>query len=46
MPDIRIASLTVPRTARYAAFGPEPAHASEWWIVIHGYGQLAADFLA
>ncbi len=45
MPELRIASLTVPRTARYAAFGPAPAAASEWWIVIHGYGQLAADFL-
>ena len=46
MPEIRTASLTVPRTARYAAFGPAPALASEWWIAIHGYGQLAADFLA
>lgn len=46
MPEIRLASLTVPRTARYAAFGPAAAEASEWWIVIHGYGQLAADFLA
>lgn len=45
MPEIRLASLTVPRTARYAAFGPAPASASEWWIVLHGYGQLAADFL-
>lgn len=46
MPEIRSASLTVPRTARYAAFGPPPASASEWWIVFHGYGQLAADFVA
>ena len=46
MPELRSASLTVPRTARYSAFGPAPASAHEWWIVIHGYGQLAADFLA
>jgi predicted esterase len=45
MPELRSVSLTVPRTARYAAFGPAPALAREWWIVIHGYGQLAADFL-
>jgi predicted esterase len=45
MPDVRLALLTVSRTARYAAFGPAPALAGEWWIVIHGYGQLAADFL-
>lgn len=46
MPDIRTAHLTVPRTARYAAFGPSSAAAAEWWIALHGYGQLAADFLA
>jgi predicted esterase len=46
MPDIRLASLTVPRTARYAAFGPPPADAGEWWVVLHGYGQLAGEFLA
>ena len=46
MPDIRLASLVVPRTARYAAFGPAPAAAGEWWIALHGYGQLAAEFLA
>lgn len=44
-PDLRLASLTVPRTARYATFGPPPALAEAWWIVFHGYGQLAADFL-
>lgn len=45
MPDLRLASLAVPRTARYAVFGPPPAAAAEWWIAIHGYGQLAAEFL-
>jgi len=46
MPDIRTAHLAVPRTARYAAFGPPPGRAGEWWIAIHGYGQLAGEFLA
>ncbi|MDQ8154228.1 MAG: esterase [Gemmatimonadota bacterium] len=46
MPQIRTARLTVPRTARYAAFGPPPAQADELWIVLHGYGQLADEFLA
>jgi predicted esterase len=45
MPELRFSHLTVPRTARYAAFGPAPAAAAEWWIVLHGYGQLAAEFL-
>lgn len=35
----------VPRTARLAILGT-PAVASVWWIVLHGYGQLAADFVA
>lgn len=46
MAEIRNSSLTVPRTARWAAFGPQPAAADEWWIVLHGYGQLAGEFLA
>jgi predicted esterase len=46
MPEIRTATLTVPRSARYVAFGPPPAMADEWWIVLHGYGQLAGEFLA
>src|SRR5512141_463110 len=45
MPEFRTSSLTVPRTARYSAFGPSPASADEWWIAIHGYGQLASDFI-
>lgn len=42
---MRELSLVVPRTARCALFGPEPSAADEWWIVFHGYGQLAAEFL-
>ncbi len=44
MPEIRTSHLAVTRTARYAAFGPVPSLADEWWIVLHGYGQLAGDF--
>ena len=39
-----LTSLRVPRTARIATLG-SPAAAPEWWIVLHGYGQLAADFI-
>lgn len=34
----------MPRTARYAVLG-EPGAASELWVVVHGYGQLAARFI-
>ncbi|GIV60526.1 esterase [Rhodocaloribacter litoris] len=36
--------LTVPRTARYVTLGPPQA--GDVWFVLHGYGQLAADFIA
>ena len=35
--------MSVSRTARYAQYGDEAA--SEWWVVLHGYGQRAADFI-
>ena len=35
--------IQVPRTARYLTLGPSDA--SEIWIVLHGYGQLASRFL-
>ena len=38
--------LSVPRTARYYTLGEPGAAVSEVWIVCHGYGQLAAAFLA
>lgn len=44
MPTPSLHSLRVPRTARYARLGT-PSSASEWWIVLHGYGQLAPDFI-
>lgn len=37
-------TLQVSRTARVATLGT-PATASSWWVVLHGYGQLAADFV-
>jgi predicted esterase len=36
--------LKVPRTARYFELGD--ASSPETWIVLHGYGYLAADFIA
>lgn len=40
----KLHSLQVPRTARYATLG-DPTTAESWWVVLHGYGQLAADFV-
>jgi dienelactone hydrolase len=37
--------LTVQRTARYYTAGVDAASARDVWFVLHGYGQLAADFL-
>ncbi len=37
--------LIVTRRARYYVLG-SPADAADLWVVIHGYGQLAADFAA
>jgi predicted esterase len=33
------------RSARYYTLGPDAASTSELWFVIHGYGQLAAQFI-
>lgn len=46
-PAHRFDAFTTRRTARCAVRGPsEGAAARELWLVLHGYGQLAADFLA
>ena len=37
-------TLRVARTARVATLG-RPTAAATWWVVLHGYGQLAADFI-
>ncbi|HEX4935808.1 MAG TPA: hypothetical protein VFV33_21660 [Gemmatimonadaceae bacterium] len=36
--------IVTPRSARVRSLG-DPATAREVWVVLHGYGQLAADFL-
>ena len=38
--------LSVPRTARYYTIGRASAAVTDVWIVCHGYGQLAAAFVA
>lgn len=43
MPDPSLHSLRVERTARIATLGA-PSTAATWWLVLHGYGQLAEDF--
>lgn len=42
---IRERHLAVRRTARYYALGSSDAPAKEVWFVLHGYGQLAAEFI-
>ena len=37
--------ITVERSARYATLGPRDGSAREIWFVLHGYGQLAAEFI-
>jgi predicted esterase len=37
--------LEVPRTARYHRLGEDGAALRQLWLVCHGYGQLAADFI-
>jgi predicted esterase len=37
--------ITVERSARYVTLGPRDGTARELWFVLHGYGQLAADFI-
>ena len=37
--------LRVTRTARYYVLGTPAGHVVELWIVCHGYGQLARDFI-
>lgn len=38
--------LVTPRTARYFTIGDPGPSIRDLWIVCHGYGQLAAEFLA
>lgn len=50
MTDLRIPAphthhLRVQRTARYYTLGGDSAERRSIWFVIHGYGQLAAEFI-
>ena len=45
MPDSSQHTLRVDRTARVTTLGT-PSTAETWWIVLHGYGQLATDFVS
>jgi predicted esterase len=45
-PAITPRSIRVRRTARYYTLGPTHGFPRELWVVLHGYGQLAARFLA
>ncbi len=37
--------LTVAKTARYATTGAAPVDTARLWVVFHGYGNRAADFI-
>ena len=43
--DVRLVPVAVQRTARVAMLGPATAGIRELWYVLHGYGQLAAEFI-
>jgi predicted esterase len=43
---MRLETFVTPRTARLALLGPESAEVRELWYVLHGYGELAATFIA
>src|SRR5439155_5746399 len=45
MATAREPRIDVRRTARYYALGPDDHSACELWFVLHGYGQLAAQFV-
>jgi predicted esterase len=45
-PAITPHSIRVRRSARYYTLGPTHGFPRELWVVLHGYGQLAARFLA
>jgi predicted esterase len=39
-------TIEVPRTARYYTLGADDPKIEELWFVIHGYGQLAGEFIS
>ncbi|MFA7380589.1 MAG: phospholipase [Bacteroidia bacterium] len=42
---MNIHHLSVSKTARYVSLGELNQHTTEVWIVLHGYAQLATDFI-
>ena len=38
-------NITVPRTAHYYTIGEPGKHVEDFWIVCHGYGQVAQHFI-
>ena len=42
---ITMHKIAVERTARYATAGADPADTTTLWVVFHGYGQLASEFV-
>ena len=43
--DVETHRLVVPRTARYGTLGAIDEDVEEVWVLLHGYGQLAHEFL-
>jgi predicted esterase len=43
---ISTSRVSVTRTARFATTGADLPHAVHLWVVLHGYGQLASEFIA
>jgi predicted esterase len=43
---VKTHNIIINRTARYFSFGEVNDSLQEIWIVLHGYGQLASEFLA
>ena len=42
---VRECRIKVSRSARYYTLGPDDGSVRELWFVLHGYGQLAAQFI-
>src|SRR4051812_1623967 len=50
MSDVRVVQphmhhVRVPRTARFYTLGADPDGAGAVWFLLHGYGQLAGEFI-
>ncbi len=45
MTKIITQNISIEKTARYSFFGKSEGEVEELWFVLHGYGQLAEDFI-